>query len=399
MKKVLIVIHDMKVGGAQKSLLAFLKCLASSQEHANYDVSVMPISPDGAFYAQIPENITVVEPPRALRWLGSPLSLRLMVEKFSLGGMIGEICWFIGRKMNLFPEKLNLQQQLWKCWHRLIPEALDQYDIAVSYMDGVPNYYVMEKVAAAKKVLWIHNEYQKLGYDPEFDEPYFDACDKIVTISEKCLQCIVQAHPQHTEKVHVLANITSGFEVQSNAKMGNCPEYADRKCLKLLSVGRLNPQKGFALAIDAAKRLKDAGISYVWLILGEGTQRPYLQQIIDQYGLSEQIRLLGIRENPYPYMAACDIFVQTSRNEGKSMVLDEAKILCKPIVVTNYTTVKDSVEHGESGWIVDMSAKAICEGIVHVYQDAQLRERLIHNLQKAPKGNEDELMRYLNIMF
>ena len=399
MKKVLIVIRDMKIGGAQKSLLTFLQCLASTQMQKQFDIHLMVIDPQGAFLSQIPKTIQLVEAPRELRWLSVHMKPQLIFQQFTWRGIWGEICWLLQKGMKRFSPSFHISQKKWKCWKPFVPENRQKYDVAVSYIDGCPNYYVMDKVKADKKVLWVHSEYQKQGYDSAFDRPFFEASDAIVTISSKCEQCIAEAFPQCADKVHVLENITSYEEISRKSKIGTCVEFAGNQTLKLLTVGRLHTQKGIDLAIGAAKLLKEAGKSFLWLVVGEGAERAGLQALIDSYGLSDSFYLVGSRENPYSYIAECDMIVQPSRVEGKSIVLDEAKMLCKPIVVTNYATVKDSVMHGESGWIVDMTEQAICEGIVHMYHHPQLRKQIVENLNKAPKGNEEELERYVNIMF
>ena len=134
-------------------------------------------------------------------------------------------------------------------------------------------------------------------------------------------------------------------------------------------------------------------------MVGEGAERTLLQKMIDDSGLSQYFQLIGSRENPYAYMAQCDMIVQPSRIEGKSIVLDEAKMLCKPIVVTNYATVRDSITHGENGWVVEMTEQGICDGILQLHKNPQLRELMVENLQNAPKGNEQELEQYVKRMF
>jgi glycosyltransferase involved in cell wall biosynthesis len=124
-----------------------------------------------------------------------------------------------------------------------------------------------------------------------------------------------------------------------------------------------------------------------------------LQEKIDGLGLQNRIRLIGARDNPYVYMARCDILVQPSRWEGKSIVLDEAKILSKCIVSTNYTTVFDSLEHGRTGWVVDMTPDAMAEGIMKLCADDKLRQSLCDCLRNQPKGNEEQLRRYIELMF
>lgn len=397
MKKILIVIGDMGMGGAQKSLVAFLQCLTACEAGEQYEVDLMIADPSGGFLPQIPASVRQIAPPKELRWLGSHLSRRLFRECFSWRGLLGECRWLVRKHLKLFAGKRNIQQRLWQCWRPLVPDLHQAYDVAISYMDGFPNYYVMDKVQAKKKVLWIHNEYQKLGYEPGFDRRFFDACDAVVTISQECRQCILREFPHCEEKVKVLENITVSSTVIARSE-GTCAEFAGVSALKLLSVGRLSLQKGYPLAIGAAKLLKDAGVDFLWLVLGEGPEQRNLQAMIEENGLTEQFVLLGTRPNPYPYMKACDIFVQSSLFEGKSVVIDEAKILCKPIVATNYTTVSDTLTHGESGWIVDMTQEALFDGIRKLAADADLRQHLMEQLERLPKGNEAELNNYIQTM-
>lgn len=399
MKKILIVISDMGLGGAQRSLLSFLRCLTDAGQLEKYQIHLMVVNPTGGFYAQIPQEILKIDPPKALRWLGTAFSKQLLTTHFSLRCLFAEISWILQKKLGRFPKQWNIQQKLWSCWKKEIPNLAEQYDVAISYIDGCSNYYVMEKVSAKKKVLWIHNEYQKLQYDPEYDRPYYEKADSIITISPKCRQCILQEFPKFQEKVHVLENITVSAEVLEKSLTGDCKEFLEYPGLKLLSVGRLNAQKGYDLAIESAKLLKKENLAFLWLVLGEGPEHQSLQQQIDSNGLADCFRLMGNCENPYSYMAKCDFLVQTSRFEGKSVVLDEARALGKPVIVTDYTTARDSVDHGKTGWIVPMTARAVADGIQMLHQNETLKNRIAAHINSLSKGNEAELQKYIQYMF
>ena len=280
----------------------------------------------------------------------------------------------------------------------MLPEHEEEYDVVVSYQDGESGYYAIDRVRAKKKILWLHSDYQKQGYDPAFDERFYKTCNAIVTVSEKCRSCFLREFPHFEDKTYILENITSSEGVLSRGNAAEVLEYGQYPMTKILSVGRLNWQKGFDIAIDAAKLLQETGVDFLWLVVGDGSEREQLQRQIEENGVSGCFKLIGAKENPYPYMKACDILVQPSRIEGRSIVLDEAKIFCKPIVATNYSTVKDSIEHGKSGWIVDMTPQALSEGILHMMQDDKLRDELVRYLEVQPKGNVQELRRYIQIM-
>ncbi len=399
MKKILIVIHDMRIGGAQKSLLSFLQCLEASGMCGEYDIHVLPLNPKGEFLTQIPAGVTVDLPDNTLRWLGQHMSRELLTKHFSLRGLIGEGMWVIRKLLKRFPKGLNLPQRVWHSWRKIIPPRREKYDAAIAYMDGTPAYYVMDKVQADKKVLWLHNDYEKVEYHPAFDSPYYAACDAVVTISAECRQSICAHHPEIAEKVHVLPNITAAEAVLGKSLEGESDGFSTYPGLKLLTVGRLHEQKGIDMAIGAAELLRAQGVDFKWLVVGEGSERKSLEALLEKSGLQDAFVLAGARKNPYPYMRGCDILVQPSRYEGKSIVLDEAKILCKPIVATRYSTVHDALEHGKTGWIVDMTSAAVAEGILRLRQDEVLREELVSHLHQQMAGNEDECKHYIDLMF
>jgi glycosyltransferase involved in cell wall biosynthesis len=399
MKKILFLIHNMQLGGAQKSLISFLNCLEKMNMADQYELHLMPIDPTGSFMEQVPQCVRVVQPPVELRWLGTKLSAQLIMQHFSIRALMGEIRWKWKKLCKNHKDGLNLQQRLWACWRDTVPCLKEEYDVAISYMDGVPNYYVMDKVNAGKKILWFHSEYRKQGYDPEFDTDYFRNCHGLITISQNCRSCLVREFQSMESKIHVLENISSADDVIHRSSVPADTEFDAVSGWKLLSVGRLNPEKGFDLAIETAAVLNKSGLEFLWLIVGEGAQRSALQEKIDGLGLQNRIRLIGARDNPYVYMARCDILVQPSRWEGKSIVLDEAKILSKCIVSTNYTTVFDSLEHGRTGWVVDMTPDAMAEGILKLCADDKLRQSLCDCLRNQPKGNEEQLRRYIELMF
>lgn len=399
MKKILIVIHNMGIGGAQKSLLSFLQCLAAEKRRQEYDIHVMPLDPTGEFLAQVPECFTVKLPENVLRWMGTAMNRDLLLKHFSLRGLVGKCVWLLRKRLGKFPNGLNTPQRIWYSWKTMIPSCEEQYDVAIAYMDGTPAYYVMDKVRAKKKVLWVHNDYEKVLYDVVFDEPYYDRSDVVVTISQECSDALVRMHGAQKEKICILENITSPAQVLEKSREGHCTEFDGDVGLRLLTVGRLHTQKGIDMAVEAAKRLKSAGMKYTWLVVGEGGERRLLEDMIQTADVADCFHLVGARNNPYSYMRECDILVQSSRYEGKSIVLDEAKILCKPIVVTDYSTVHDAIVHGETGWIVSMSGEAIAEGIQHLNAHPEHLHKIVVNLQQLPKGNEPLVGDYIKTMF
>ncbi len=391
MKNILIVIHSLGCGGAEKSLISLLKFLPSDK----WNIDLLIGDQYGVFMKEIPDYVNIINDNYAFENFSAPLSRRR--KKFlSLNNFMCQCKWQLLSSLML-KDGVNRGELRWKMWGRHLPKMKMEYDLAISYMNGYPNYYVIEKVCARKKILWVHNEFEKMGYDYDFERPFYEKADKIVTISQACVDSILRVFPEFKYKTMVLENISSPTAINMMANEVIDDDYFIHSGLKFLSIGRLNQQKGFDIAIKAAKILKDKGFEFLWYILGEGELRSKLEALISDYKLSDNVKLVGIKENPYPYIKECGIFVQSSRFEGKSIVLDEAKILKKPIVVTNYVTAHNSIEHMVNGLIVNVDQKALAEGIEELFNDRVLQEIFIRSLTDNPAGNESEIEKYISL--
>lgn len=393
MKNILIAIYGLGCGGAEKSLLSFLNALPKDR----WNIDLLVASPHGMYMNQIPDYVHVLSGEYELE----NVTTRFRDRRKKICGandLLNQINWILHSRLLKSGGHLNHEERRWKIWGRRIPRLKKEYDLALSYIGGT-NYYVIDKVTARKKVLWIHNEFEKLGYNYEFERPYYEKADRIVTISQACVESLLNVYPDFKDKTLVLENISSKETIQRLAQLK--PEgdpYFSCTGIKILSIGRLMEQKGFDCAIDAARLLKKKGVPFLWYILGEGELRSRLQSQIDRYGLENECKLIGIRENPYPYISACDIFAQTSRYEGKSIALDEAKILCRPILLTNYATAKASVQDGYNGIITEMTPEAVADGLAELSLNPKLRQELTGRLQSETNSNEKEIERYIALI-
>ena len=113
--------------------------------------------------------------------------------------------------------------------------------------------------------------------------------------------------------------------------------------------------------------------------------------------MEDCVELLGTKSNPYPYIKNCDIFVQPSRYEGKSVVIDGAKILAKPIIATAYPTVKDQIQNDNEGLIVELNVDGIVDGIVALCSDDTKKQQITEYLNRHEYGNQEEIMKYIKL--
>lgn len=170
--------------------------------------------------------------------------------------------------------------------------------------------------------------------------------------------------------------------------------------MKLLSIGRFTHAKNYDNVPDIARRIvTDYGIDDLrWYIIGFGGDEQLIRRNIDRAGMQEHVVLLGKKSNPYPYIKACDLYVQPSRYEGKSVTVREAQILCKPVVVTNYPTAHSQINNGVDGVIVPLDNEGCARGIASVMADSALRQRLASYLAAHDYGNESEVNKIYKLL-
>lgn len=386
MKKVIFVMDSLYNGGAEKSLVNLLNELPADK----YRVDLLLLRHQGMFIAQVPEWVHFLQTPESVDKLFGKLKKagRFLPAKF------------VGTVLSRLTEKDSKKADYirWSKYYRKLIATLEtEYDVAVSYTTGNVMYFVDEKIKAKRKLVWVHNDFIAAGYPKDIYKSYFERMDGIVSISEKCVDIMRDLFPDMSSKMYVVENITSSTVVRQRAQEA-IPSEIKSGMSTLVSVGRLDTQKGFDWAISAAGLLKKRGVKFQWFILGTGPLEQELRAQIDQLQVSDCIFLLGARENPYVYMNQCDVFVQSSRYEGKSVVLDEVKIIGKPIVVTEYPTVHDQILSAKEGLIVEMNPEGIADGIYKLLASEKERRDMSEYLLAHEYGNQAEVEKYMQLI-
>lgn len=167
---------------------------------------------------------------------------------------------------------------------------------------------------------------------------------------------------------------------------------------KLLSIGRFCEAKNYDNVPDITRRIIESGCNIKWYIIGYGGDEELIRQKITEAGMQDHVIILGKRTNPYPYIKACDIYVQPSRYEGKSVTVREAQMLCKPVVVTNYPTASSQIQDGVDGVIVPMDNEGCAKGLAEFILDTEKQNKIIDYLKAHDYGNVDEVEKIYRIL-
>ena len=169
--------------------------------------------------------------------------------------------------------------------------------------------------------------------------------------------------------------------------------------MNLLSIGRFCTAKNYDNVPDITRRMIKGGVKDLkWHIIGYGGDETLIRQKIAESGMEKHVILLGKKENPYPYIKACDIYVQPSRYESKSVTVREAQMLCKPVVVTAYPTAASQICNGIDGVIVPLDNEGCAEGLARFITDTALQERIVSYLHTHDYVNLSEVEKIYKLL-
>ena len=396
MKNILISSFDMEVGGVERSLISML----NNFDYKNYNINLMLYSHTGDFMNLIPKEVNLLKENHKYATYRKSIKNILLEKNFSIAisRIMANLNSRIVSKIIGVDEIGYYQMQLmWKYALPFLPKLEKEYDVAISYL--WPHYFVAEKVNAKKKIAWIHTDYSVIETDIKEDLRIWNKFDYIFAVSEECRKSFLKKYKSLEEKVIVMENITSPdfIKVMSNEKIED--EFIKDKSFKLLSVARLSHAKGIDNAVKALRLLHDRGFKDIkWYVVGYGGDEQMIKDLIKENDLEDSFILLGKKTNPYPYMKECDLYVQPSRYEGKAVTVGEAQILCKPVIITNYSTANSQVNNNFDGYITELSIEGIANGIEKLYKDKEFRDKLIKNCMTMDYGNSYELDKLYKIL-
>lgn len=395
-KKMLIVSLALELGGAERSLIGLLDALNPEI----WEIDLFLLRHEGELMDAIPAHVNLLPQVSAYTVLARPMKDTLKEGHFLLTAarLAGRVAARQYDRKHGFTESGVSLEYSHKFTYRLMPAICPniQYDLAISFL--TPHYICAEKVRAKKKLAWIHTDYSRIQVNRESELKMWNRYDNIVSISNAVTESFLGLFPELERKIVLIENILPEKLIRRQAEAFRVEGEMPEKGIRLLSVGRFCTAKNFDNVPDICARLLQARVDVYWYLIGFGGDEALIRQKIKEAGMENRVIVLGKKENPYPYLKACDLYVQPSRYEGKCVTVREAQMLGKPVVITRYATSASQLEEGVDGVIVPMDNEGCATGIAELLRNPEKQKQLVYNCAERNYANNGEVHKLSSLL-
>lgn len=398
-KKILFVINTLGRGGAENALIQ----LINNIDKDIYDISLYVILGQGELIEKIPKHVHILnkkfDHASVLSKEGKKnLRKNIIGIAFSRFSFFKNFFYLLTNFFRMmFSGKIFVDKLLWKMLSDGSDILSEEYDLATAFLEGASTYYVRDHVRAKKKAAFIHVNYLEAGYNRKLDKNVYIDMDKIFAVSEDVRKSFLSEYSECEDKTYIFENILDVKSIiKKSEESGGFDDAFDGK--RILTIARLTAQKAIDVSIDACRILLDKGENVKWYVLGDGDLRTKLEEKIKKEGLTDRFILFGVKDNPYPYLKQCDLYVHATKFEGKSIAIREAQVLGKPIIVSDCPSNLELVVSGEDALVTKLDAKAISDSIIKLLHDENLCTELGEKARIKDNGGPDSLDELLNMV-
>ena len=369
-KKVLFVNHSLQQGGIVRSLIAALNVL----DPERYDVTVYVHRDQPDLLELLPGHVHLVVNHDDHHYYRLPKALVLQAAS-KCSAMLG-----LRGKSRRLTEALNRYVRSRKVQHPFRDYFRhERFDAVIAYSVDICTEIALA-IPAARHYAFFHSS--KADFHRDITERCFPVFDKIVAVSPGVEAVLNEGFPALKEKTVCISNFVDGETLLALSRQGSGCQREDG-CAAICSCGRLSPEKGYDMAVAAARILRDRGFGFRWYFVGDGDQRDAIERMIAEAGLQDRIVITGFLTNPYPYVGSCDLFVQPSYEEAQPMAVLEAQLLGRPIVSTDTVGGRTILENGKKGVLTPVSADGLAAGIASLLEDPERRASYMGSAEKT----------------
>lgn len=385
MKKILIIMPSLFIGGAERSLIGLLEAF----DYTKVEVSLFLHRHEGEFLRYIPQQVRLLPEIPEYRTFDTPIRSLLTVRKlpFFAARLGAKVADTLRKAVTKQYSYWIPMQYISRALQPFLPRIPGQYDLALNFL-GVADVLI-HKVDAKVKLTWCHSDYDTVNPDRKMDLQVYDKLDGIVNVSESCTEKFCRIYPQLRSKALTIENVLAAEMIRKEAAE-RVEDMPDHSGFTLLSIGRFNEIKNFHNIPFFCKYLTEQGLDVKWYIIGYGQDEDRIRRSIADAGMEERVFILGKKVNPYPYIAKCDLYVQPSLLEGKCVTVREAQLLGKPVVITRYATSASQLEEGVDGLIVPLDNDGCAAGIAELLRDPERMRAFSRTCTERDYSNAEE---------
>jgi glycosyltransferase involved in cell wall biosynthesis len=383
-KNIAIVIHNLEIGGVQKALLEFANKLS-----LNNNITIFLIKKKGLLIDFLSKKIEIV-------FLDDKTSYYTFVS----GSKRKDLTGFSDKVFKLM---INIAQVLkfeFIFFRLFTTKILKKFDVAISYTGrpGIWDYIVKSQMTATYKLAWIHNDPFRLGLNKINIYRYYKKFNQIFNVSYDCMNKLNSLDKRIRVKNHVMYNLVNIDLIHQKAKQSE--HLFDSNRFNIVTVTRLQlDSKRIDRIVDVClKLIRNGTVNFRWHIVGDGPYYEQLKNDIKLNKIDDFLILHGFSTNPYSFIYQSDIFCLVSDYEGLPLTIMEAKVLKKPIISTNVDSIKELVENGVNGLIVEKNTRDIYLAIRKVIENTNFFNELIYNASKFDSFAESDINYFYDIM-
>lgn len=398
MENILFIYPDLSIGGSTTSLLALLKEIDYSQ----YNVDVIFLTPlSEEDKSKLPPQVNIL-PPRQKYNLTSTKARVMKIINGVFTGRIFKMLYWYGvkyRKQSKIYRTTMVNQILAQINADMSVKLEKKYDVAIAFLELWATPYLIKKVKADKKIAFMHINYTGSHFAIELDRAAYDKADKIMCVSQECVDAFLSVYPQGKDRTGYIENLIDANAIRAKAKAPADDVFAQYTGFKIVTVGRMQMYtKGIDRIINCISELKSSGVDFKWYIVGDGNDMAICKEMAEKAGTGENLVFLGAKANPYPYIVGADLFVLPSRHEGKPMVVTEAQILATPVLVTEYASARAQVNDGVDGMVIPNEDDTLAAAVEKLYTGHTLLEMYKTNLKEKDFSNAQKLEEFYRII-
>ena len=365
MRKILFVVDERQMGGVSVLLDDILKRINLRK----FNVDVMILHNNGDYLDDLPEGVNVIYGSSFFEIVD--LSFKEVIKTKSIFKIIKKIYLVFLMKTGLIKGKIKKERK--KCLSK-------KYDTEVAFKDGFTALFTAFG-DSEKKIHWLHTDYVMHDCTAKYHnlfEKTFPLFDKIIGISHAVVERFNQVYPGI--QCEVIYNL---IDIAKIKKMGEENDIHLGDGINFVSCGRIHEMKGYDRLINVFHRLDDMGfLKHVSLtIIGDGPDLAKVQNLVQEYGLKDKVKLLGRRKNPYPYVKAADAFLMCSRYEPFGLVVLEAMVLGTPVISTEVASIRE-IMNENYGTITENSKEGLIKAIAEVIKNPNYLNKYRENLKK-----------------